>query len=479
MVTGVADDALRKILDKLEGLGLITFGAPSPAPAQPRAPAAPMRPLRPATPPRINTPVPQPAVVPQPLATAKYDPKLLDEDVDLEMPVRQRVLDLFHRLEGLDHYSVLGVPQSADKKAVKRAYFEYAAAFHPDKYFRKRLGAFKLKMETIFGRATQAHDVLTDKAKRAEYDSYLLDQQRSRGIEDMLKDVLSQMAAAEEAVRKAVPESVPPAAFAEAPTAPGIAPPEKAPTIATPVPKPRPSVPPPDMQARRDALARRLTGNRAPPARTASGSSPAVPKAGSAPHASTGDAMAALRKRYEDRVASARGFQAKKYSDNAAEALAANDPIAAANALRVAVTMSPNDAQLKRQYEDAQAASDSILAETYSRQASYEEKNESWADAARSWSRVVGARPNEAHCHERAANAIVRASGDLHEAARVAQRACAFEPANAKFKVTLANVYLAAGLGLNARRELEAAAQLSPQDDTIQALLKRVAKGGT
>ena len=93
--------------------------------------------------------------------------------------------------------------------------------------------------------------------------------------------------------------------------------------------------------------------------------------------------------------------------------------------------------------------------------------------------RVVGARPNEAHCHERAANSIVRAAGDLHEAARLGQRACVLEPANAKLKVTLANVYLAAGLTLNAKRELEAAAQLSPQDDTIQALLKRVAKGGT
>jgi hypothetical protein len=42
--------------------------------------------------------------------------------------------------------------------------------------------------------------------------------------------------------------------------------------------------------------------------------------------------------------------------------------------------------------------------------------------------------------------------------------------------VTLANVYVAAGLGLNARRELETAAQLAPHDGNIQALLKRVGK---
>jgi len=36
--------------------------------------------------------------------------------------------------------------------------------------------------------------------------------------------------------------------------------------------------------------------------------------------------------------------------------------------------------------------------------------------------------------------------------------------------------YVAAGLTLNAKREVELAAQLSPHDGTIQALQKRLAK---
>ena len=78
--------------------------------------------------------------------------------------------------------------------------------------------------------------------------------------------------------------------------------------------------------------------------------------------------------------------------------------------------------------------------------------------------------------HERAANALVKAEGDLHEASRMAQRAAALDPKNPQFRATLASVYLAAGLALNARRELETAAQLAPHDGTIQALLKRVGK---
>ena len=60
----------------------------------------------------------------------------------------------------------------------------------------------------------------------------------------------------------------------------------------------------------------------------------------------------------------------------------------------------------------------------------------------------------------------------------LAQQAIALEPSNANYRVTLANVYLAAGLTKNARRELEAALQLAPGDGTIQSLLKRVTKSG-
>lgn len=477
LVCGVSLEKLRTILDKLDSLGLVTFGArtsPARDPAARPPPRAP-RPLTPATP--RSAPQVEAQVAAARPNVAPYDPADLDEDVEIERTLRQRVLELFHRLESLDHYGVLGVERSADKKAVKRAYFEYASVFHPDKYFRKKLGSFKLKMETIFGRATLAHDVLTDKARRAEYDAYLADQLRARGIEDLLKDALSEMAVAEEAVRQAVPDAMPPldlSSVAEAPhAAPAARPPAK---TVTPTPSRIGSLPPPDAQARRDLLARRLLGNRAPPMRTAS--APSVPATtGSSPQVSTtADAMEALKRRYEERVSSARAFQAKKYADNADAALAQNDPVAAANAFRVAASMAPNDAELKRRYDEAQAAADAILSETYTRQAGYEEKSEQWTDAAKSWARVAGARPNEAHSHERAANAMVKANGDLHEAARLAQRACMLEPTSAKNKVTLANVYMAAGLTLNARRELEAAAQLSPQDDTIQALLKRISK---
>jgi predicted Zn-dependent protease len=136
----------------------------------------------------------------------------------------------------------------------------------------------------------------------------------------------------------------------------------------------------------------------------------------------------------------------------------------------------PQDEQIQKRAQEMQGRADELLAETYAKQASYEEKHGQWAEAARSWARVCKGRPNDARACERAANAIMKAGGDLHEAARLAQHASTLEPDKPSFQVTLANVYLAAGLALNARRVLETAAQRAPHDDTIQAMLKRVAK---
>jgi tetratricopeptide (TPR) repeat protein len=194
------------------------------------------------------------------------------------------------------------------------------------------------------------------------------------------------------------------------------------------------------------------------------------------PVRSVSDAMDALRRRYEERVTRAKTAQAGKYVSNAEAAVARGDLVAAANALRVAMTLSPADAELERMAYDAQSKADAVLAETYARQAAYEEKTGQWAEAARSWTRVCAARPNDASAHAHAANSIAKANGNLHEASRLAEHACTIEPKNSRYRVALANVYLAAGLGLNARRELETALQLDPQDGNIQAMMKRVGR---
>jgi tetratricopeptide (TPR) repeat protein len=405
------------------------------------------------------------------------DQALLAENVDLDPDTRLRIVRLHRALERADHYQLLGVERAADRKALKRAYFELAARLHPDRYFRKNLGSFKGRMEAVFSRLTLAHDTLGNAQKRAEYDAYLDEQARARGIESMLEDALAEVRRAEARAEKEASEAE--AQDAKEPATPSPPAGTPSPSRTSSVPR-MPSVPPPSvdvaMAARRDALARRLLGGRRP-----SGPQTPVTPPGSngtvAPaRPSANEAMGALRRRYEERKNVARTAQADTYVTRGHEALAKGDAVSAANAFRVATSLKPNDPELEQLAKETQAKADEILAATYEKQASYEERSGQWPEAARSWGRVCRARPDDKRAHDRAANALVKAGGDLHEAGRLAQRACTLEPTNASFHVTLANVYLAAGLALNARRVLETAAQHAPQDDTIQAMLKRVAK---
>ena len=83
------------------------------------------------------------------------------------------------------------------------------------------------------------------------------------------------------------------------------------------------------------------------------------------------------------------------------------------------------------------------------------------------------ARPKDARAHERAANALVKVrAATCTKPRRLAKRACKLEPGTPTSRHPRERL-LRGGPLLNARRELETAAQLAPQDDTIQAMLKR------
>jgi curved DNA-binding protein CbpA len=101
------------------------------------------------------------------------DPPELHEDVELDLERRRFVLGIFARLDALTYYEILVVARHADKQAIKRAYFQLSRAVHPDRYFGKRLGTYKPKLEAIFARMTVAYETLSDPTARAAYDATL------------------------------------------------------------------------------------------------------------------------------------------------------------------------------------------------------------------------------------------------------------------------------------------------------------------
>ena len=65
-----------------------------------------------------------------------------------------------------DYYEVLGVPKSASDDEIKKAYRKLAVKYHPDK------NPGDKEAEAKFKEINEAHDVLSDKQKRARYDQF-------------------------------------------------------------------------------------------------------------------------------------------------------------------------------------------------------------------------------------------------------------------------------------------------------------------
>ena len=95
------------------------------------------------------------------------------EVVELAPERRWRILQTYHRLDRVGYYELLGVSRDADRKTIRRAYFELSKIFHPDTCFRRQLGSYKRKMEVVFQRLTHAYDVLSNPHSRAAYDAQL------------------------------------------------------------------------------------------------------------------------------------------------------------------------------------------------------------------------------------------------------------------------------------------------------------------
>jgi tetratricopeptide (TPR) repeat protein len=384
----------------------------------------------------------------------------MDEAVDLDSDRKRKVLELHAKLAELDYYALLGVAENADKKDIKRAYYNAAPNYHPDKFYGKKLGSFKPKMEAIFAQLTFAYETLTSAERRAEYDAYLSAQRQTRSMEELLRSATAPANPAETTpFEQVTATSLNPLVT---PTPPG----GQAPPVSI---QSTPARSKESDQARREALARKLgiTRSSVPPgeARTT------VPPTSS--QASIKAAAEELKRRHNAIAGDTRRSQARRYVEAANAALKTN-PAAAANAFRLALTVDPDNPEIVAAHRDAARLAAVALADGYLKQGDYESRNGQWVEAARSYARAVAGMTNDASVLQKAANAILKSSGDMHQAAEFAKQAVAITPKRLEPRLTLIEVYAAAGLPLAAKRELEQARQIAPQDDRITELSKRL-----
>jgi curved DNA-binding protein CbpA len=396
----------------------------------------------------------------------------LDEPTDLDADRKRRVLDLFTNLADRDFYVLLGVSSTAEKREVKRAYYALAPDFHPDKFFGKNLGSFKAKMEAIFAQLTYAYETLSSLDRRAEYDAYLALQRETRSMEELLNQAPVQPAAGYESGSERVgtpaspPEAKPPTSMRNLPASGSTRETSSVP------PDPTSQRSPQDERARRLALARKLgvTRSSAPPESRHS----APPSSVSGGSAAAAAAAAQELKRLRDAsIDQGRRSHVRKYVESA-EAQLKDNPAAAANAYRLALTIEPNNPDIIKGHEEASKLAAVALAGGYLKQAQYEARSGHWREAARSFTRAAAGMPNDPAVLQQAAHALLKAAADLRQAADFAKRAVAEAPKILDARLTLIEVYLAAGMPLAARRELDAARELGPRDDRIVELTKRM-----
>jgi curved DNA-binding protein CbpA len=103
----------------------------------------------------------------------------IDPGIDLPLELQHRILDFESQLDR-PYHQILGVTRDADERAIKRAYFKLSKDFHPDRYFRREIGAFAERLDRIFKRVALAYELLIDPATRAEIE-------RTLGAEPMLE----------------------------------------------------------------------------------------------------------------------------------------------------------------------------------------------------------------------------------------------------------------------------------------------------
>lgn len=411
---------------------------------------------------------------PAPIGVSRvlYDPAELEEDVDLDMDRRREILDTFYRLEELDHYQILGVPRRAEKREIRDAYFALSKQFHPDTLFGKRLGSYKTKMEGVFKRLTDAYDVLSRKKKRAKYDEYLEAHERLMGVEQGLEDgeraadVLERevRATAEGAV--VMPERSPEPEPEPEPEPPPSKPPTKAP--------PRASAE--ERRKRARALLEKRMGRSVPPSARPSARPSSKPASRRSERPSSKeDLLRGLASSLKQVARITGGVErVERHVADAKIAEESGDLVGAVNALRLALALDPEREDVQSKMAELRKRLTTDLADTYEKQAHYEEEQENWEAAARSWAKVTEGKPGKPGPPRRAAEALLKAEGDLRKAKEFAQMAVDLQPRSVTNRLVLAQVFIAAGMTVSATKELDEAARLDPKDEMVKNLQRQL-----
>lgn len=83
----------------------------------------------------------------------------------------EEVLKLCEEKEKMNFYEILGVKEDASEEDIRRAYFEAAKKYHPDKFSSfPDFFKYRTKLEDFFATINQAYQILSNREERKKYD---------------------------------------------------------------------------------------------------------------------------------------------------------------------------------------------------------------------------------------------------------------------------------------------------------------------
>jgi Tfp pilus assembly protein PilZ len=350
-----------------------------------------------------QTPTSQTPIVlaPQPTATAARSEA---KPASLAPKQAATLAELEQRIARGNLYVALDVPESANADTIRARFQTLSEAL------RSWSGkpADMARIERVQNQLREAFGVLSSPQKRGEYDQYL-ERGRSLPQTEAMRAAQRMSAEFQPVAGKAPAAPAKPAAAAPRASTVGTRPVERAPAQ-------------PAAAAPRAIAAQRPRG----------------------PGAAAGEQQAPLG-------------AAAQILAQAEQAHAAGKLAEVKKHLTLLTAMTFDDAKIRARVAHLKMLVARTLAVDFEKQAAYEEKQQSWALAARSWLRVAEGRPKDSLPLQRAALAQLQAGADLKQVLEIAKRAVELADGDPEAHRTLARVYDAAGMQANARRELEAA----------------------
>jgi curved DNA-binding protein CbpA len=177
--------------------------------------------------------------------------------------------------------------------------------------------------------------------------------------------------------------------------------------------------------------------------------------------------LAGHRKMVEERRRKAKGF-----FESGMAAFRKERWLEAAGSVRLAIAFDPQNEAYRAAFPDVQGRAHQERARALLKEADGCFDLGDYRDALKLYEEATHYRPFDAELHHKTGRLALRLGEDLRKAKEFASSACELEPESAVYHRTLGQIFAAAGLEANARRELQQALRLDPKDAEAKEALR-------